>query len=171
MANNNYYQRKSNKKQEDSFEAKLVIGLFKGVWWLITAPFKLMGKKGEGKTSLKPGVRQSQAIDSQAVATRWTDIQTSIGLGGATHFGSAVVAADKLLDYVLKQKGYAGDTMGERLKSAQSDFSGDTYHKVWEAHKLRNQLVHELHGEVLSWQAKEAIGTYEQALREMGVIK
>jgi hypothetical protein len=168
---NNYYQKKSSKKQEDSIEAKIVIGIFKGLWWLITAPFKFMGKKGETKTVVKPGLRESKAIDSQAVATRWTDIQTSIGLGGATHFGSAVVAADKLLDYVLKQKGYAGDTMGERLKSARDDFSQTTYNNVWEAHKLRNQLVHELHGEVLSWQAKEAIGTYEQALREMGVIK
>lgn len=56
---------------------------------------------------------------------------------------SILVEYDKLMDYYLKQKRLPGETMGERLKNARSNFDKDTYNKIWNAHKLRNQLVHE----------------------------
>jgi hypothetical protein len=57
---------------------------------------------------------------------------------------SALIDADKLLDFVLKKKGIKGDTLGERLKSASNLFDRELYNQVWEAHKLRNKLVHEV---------------------------
>lgn len=68
-----------------------------------------------------------------------------------------LIDADKLLDFVLKQKGYRGDTMGERLKSAKGSYSKDVYQKIWEAHKLRNKLVHELDVRVSSKELKDSI--------------
>lgn len=160
---NNYYS-KPKRKKEDPLEVKLLVGIVRGLAWLVMLPF---GKKpGSGSN-----VRKAGALDTQEIGKRWNDIQTSIGLGGATHFGSAVVSADKLLDFVLRHKGYAGDTMGERLKSARDDLSPAVYHNVWQAHKLRNQLVHELQSEVMSYQAKEAISQFEAALRELGALR
>lgn len=57
---------------------------------------------------------------------------------------SAVMEADKLLDYVLKSKRIKGDTLGERLKNAKHLFKTSSYNRVWEAHKLRNRLAHEM---------------------------
>jgi hypothetical protein len=152
------------KPKQDPIEVRIVLGLFRGLWWLITWPFR-----GFSLGQMKG--RKATSLDTQSVAKRWSDIQTSIGLGGTTHFGSAVVAADKLLDHVLKQKGYAGETMGERLKASQDDVSPAVYHNTWQAHKLRNQLVHEIESEVLSYQAKEAISSYEQMLKELGALR
>lgn len=163
MATNNYSSRKKGPKQ-DSVEVRIVLGILRGIVALFSFPFK---KKGDAKPKKAAG----GTIDAQEVARRWGDIQTSIGLGGTTHFGAAIVSADKLLDFVLRQKGYAGETMGERLKGAQEDLSPSLYHKAWQAHKLRNQLVHEVDSEVLSFQAKEAIQDYEAVLREFGALK
>lgn len=161
---NQYGPYKPNRKPKgDPIEVKLVLSLFRGLRWLLLLPF---GMNKGGTRSKKPNT-----VDTQEVAKRWNDIQTSIGLGGTTHFGSAVVSADKLLDYVLRQKGYRGETMGERLRDAQDDFSPAVYSQVWQAHKLRNQLVHEIEGEVLSFQAKEAIQNFERALRELGALR
>lgn len=54
-----------------------------------------------------------------------------------------IIDSDKLLDYAFKMKGFKGETMGDRLKSAKDYFEKDLYNNIWEAHKLRNNLVHE----------------------------
>lgn len=163
MATNHYRPRKT---KSDPVEMQIIIALLRGLKWLILLPFAgLVGKKG-GNGARKPGV-----VNTQEVAKQWSDIQTTVGLGGTSHFAQGVVAADKLLDHVLKQKGYSGDTMGERLKSAADDMSPAVYHNTWQAHKLRNQLVHEVGHEVMSFQVKEAIQQYEHALRELGALR
>ncbi len=166
MATYQYGAQKPNKpsKGKSSRETEIVFSILRGLMLLVLLPFR-------NKKAPTAKTRQAHALDTQEVAKRWSDIQTSIGLGGITHFGSAIVAADKLLDYVLRQKGYSGDTMGERLRSAQDDLPGDIYHKAWQAHKLRNQLVHEVDSEVLGHQAKEAIMQYEQVLRYLGALR
>lgn len=164
MANHSY---KHSKKQQDPIEVRIVVGFLKGLIWLVMLPFKGL----TGTSSAKPGKRKAGAVDIEQVSRQWADIQTSIGLGGATHFGSAVVSADKLLDHVLKQKGYPGETMGERLKASRDDVSPAVYHNIWEAHKLRNRLVHEVDQQVMSYEAKDAIKAFEAMLRELRALK
>ncbi len=80
----------------------------------------------------------------------------------------AIIEADKLLDQVLKSMLIPGETMGERLKMAA--YTYPRIKDIWQAHKLRNQLVHEssfeLHGE-----AHWALNDYEQALRILHVLE
>ena len=57
---------------------------------------------------------------------------------------STVIEADKLLDHTLKLKGLPGETMGERLKEAKTLYPAKLYDQIWEAHKVRNNLVHEV---------------------------
>lgn len=162
MAQGSYPQKKN---KPDSLEVRFILALLRGIIWLIVSPFKFLKKKEVVKQ------RRSAALDTKDIMQRWNDIQTTVGLGGVTHFGSAIVSADKLLDHVLRQKGYAGETMGERLKSAVNDISPAVYHNAWQAHKLRNQLVHEVESQVLSFQAKEALQYYESVLRELGALR
>jgi len=55
-----------------------------------------------------------------------------------------LIEADKLLDHVFKEKRISGDTMGERLKSTKKLYDKKLYNQIWEAHKARNKLVHEI---------------------------
>lgn len=57
---------------------------------------------------------------------------------------SILIDADKLLDNTLKYKRVHGETMGERLKNAKRLFDKQSYNELWEAHKLRNRLVHDM---------------------------
>ena len=73
--------------------------------------------------------------------------------------------ADKLLDFCLEKSGVKGDKMGDRLKNVKDKIVGkeikkgqrvsqsewkkhkkkkELYNKIWEAHKLRNKLAHEI---------------------------
>jgi hypothetical protein len=80
----------------------------------------------------------------------------------------AVVNADKLLDAALKKKGYKGSTMGERLISAKKVLSNRN--SVWEAHKLRNRIVHEDNVRLNEVRVYEALKGFEIALKDVGAL-
>lgn len=56
----------------------------------------------------------------------------------------AVIEADKVVDVVLKRAGVPGETMAERLRKVQKQIQRPIYSGMWEAHKMRNRLVHEV---------------------------
>lgn len=57
---------------------------------------------------------------------------------------STLIEYDKLLDHILKTRKVSGETLGERLKNSRTLFSRAEYNDIWEAHKLRNRVVHEV---------------------------
>ncbi len=86
---------------------------------------------------------------------------------GASGLKNALIEADKLLDYVMIHKGFSGETMGDRLKSGGSRFNN--LNGVWAAHKLRNQIAHEVEHDIVPEQIKNAIAILKSAIQELGV--
>ena len=78
----------------------------------------------------------------------------------------AVMAADNLLDEVLKKKGYSG-SLGEKLKKARPLFSSNN--QLWDAHKLRNRVAHELNASVSANETFQALQSFKKALKDLGV--
>lgn len=105
------------------------------------------------------------AIDQSEIKARWSTIMATSGTG-ASGLKSSLNEADKLLDHVMKQVGYSGDKMAERLKLAGPRFTDQN--AVWRAHKLRNALAHEIGFDLVPSQAKEALRDFEQALKDLG---
>ncbi|KXK12023.1 MAG: hypothetical protein UZ22_OP11002000139 [Microgenomates bacterium OLB23] len=64
--------------------------------------------------------------------------------GRESDIRTALIQLDAILDAVLQQKRVRGNTLGERLKNARNLFDRSTYNAIWEAHKLRNKIVHEI---------------------------
>lgn len=76
----------------------------------------------------------------------------------------SVLDLDKLLDYALSRKGFNG-TVADKLKKAKSRFSN--LDGVWFAHKLRNQIAHELN-DINLLEAKKALAEFKRALNDLG---
>lgn len=114
------------------------------------------------------GAVQLNATDRSLVQSRWQTIENHVAKGGATHFRQAIIEADKLVDYALKQLGVRGDTMGERLRHSEARYSD--YQGLWQAHKLRNRIVHEFDREILSFEAKQNIARFRTALTDLGAL-
>jgi hypothetical protein len=68
-----------------------------------------------------------------------------------------IVELDKVLDECLKERGYAIGTLGERMKIYKGFTNDDA---IWNAHKLRNALVHEMGFTPTNQQANEAVYAY-----------
>ena len=108
--------------------------------------------------------------DKMVVLQKWHEILKMLDAGGPSHFRQAVLESDKLTNFVLGRMQISGETMGQRLKSAGNRFSPKIYQGLWDAHKIRNRLVHEMDNEILNYEAKEAIEKYQAALKDLGVI-
>ena len=78
----------------------------------------------------------------------------------------AIMDADKLLDHVLKKKGYSG-SLGDMLKKAETLFSD--INSVWYAHKVRNRLAHEMAFTVSPQEGQNVLAKFKKAFRDLGV--
>jgi hypothetical protein len=99
---------------------------------------------------------------------RFLAIENKLRKENPTSFSLAVIEADKLLDRALTEAGVPGNTLGERLKKNPNKFS--EINSVWNAHKLRNYIAHEPDADISYTQAKNAIDSFKQALKDLGAI-
>lgn len=101
--------------------------------------------------------------------SRWQKVENLLGARRDSALKQGLIEADKLLDLSLREKGLKGETMGGRLKMAKSLFEANLYQQIWEAHKLRNRLVHD-DDEILSFQIEKAVKVFKKALQRLGFL-
>ncbi|MEY2665686.1 MAG: hypothetical protein RLZZ480_791 [Candidatus Parcubacteria bacterium] len=102
-------------------------------------------------------------------STRLDDVLKHIDSDNPNDWKLAIIEADIILDDLLKQRGYAGSSLGERLKSI-SPTSLASLSDAWEAHKVRNRIAHEGADFVLTKRiAEETISRYRKVFNEFGV--
>ncbi|MFA5413379.1 MAG: hypothetical protein WC348_02470 [Patescibacteria group bacterium] len=107
-------------------------------------------------------------LDKTGIKKRWQEIEKMLDGPGEMNYKLAVMEADKMLDYVLKSMSMSGKDMGERIRFAS--FKYGRLRKVWWAHVLRNQLVHEATFVLDHGMAQRAIKTFRRALEELGAL-
>lgn len=107
-----------------------------------------------------------KVLDPEFVSTHWAEIQAMMKVGGAG-MKNALIEADKLLDYVMIARGFAGEDMGGRLKLNGNKFSD--LNAIWSAHKLRNRYAHEVHIDIVPREVEQAVTSLGQGIRDLGV--
>ena len=107
-------------------------------------------------------------LDVERYRVRWLAIEQSLQRDNEASYHLAIMNADKLVDNALKERGYKGQTMGDRLKSAR----GKLPHRneLWSAHKLRNKIAHEQDVKVGYDQARRALASFKATLKYLGAI-
>ncbi|MFH1671532.1 MAG: hypothetical protein ABH889_02035 [Candidatus Portnoybacteria bacterium] len=100
---------------------------------------------------------------------RWESVLGKLNLEDESAWKLAVIEADKIFDDVLKRIGYAGEDMGERLKQITSAQLANI-EEVWQAHKMRNNIVHDPGYEIGKGQARRAIEIYQKALEHLEAL-
>ena len=100
---------------------------------------------------------------------RWEEITRHLDSVKETEWKFAIIEADKLVEDALKKAGFPGVGLGERLSNISPD-QLQSRNDVWEAHKLRNRIVHEINYFLRYTEAKHAIEQYSRALKELGSI-
>ncbi|MDD3662039.1 MAG: hypothetical protein PHG63_03145 [Candidatus Dojkabacteria bacterium] len=86
--------------------------------------------------------------------------------GDVSRRRDCIIRLDTLLGKSLEYAGVRGETVGDRLKNARGLFDRDRYNQLWEAHKLRNRLVHE-QVEMGSSETERAASVFNYAIRKL----
>jgi len=107
--------------------------------------------------------RRRSGLDPKYYRDKWTKIEQVQKMGEAG-WQVAIIQADKLLDQALKERGFSGETMGDRLKSSHA---GD---KVWAAHKIRNRIAHETDVRLNAIMVNQALRGFKQGLKNVGAL-
>ena len=122
---------------------------------------ELIRAKEHAFASANKGVSQSN---------RLKELYAHIDSDNPSDWKLGLIEADIILDEVLKQKGYAGTSLGERLRSI-SPTTMASLDDAWQAHKVRNQIAHGGPDFVLTHKlAKETTVQYERVFKELGVV-
>lgn len=99
---------------------------------------------------------------------RWERILVLVSSEHPAEWRQAVLEADHLLDLALRERGYPGDSLGERLKHAGGL---RTINDAWSAHRMRNAVAHGGADFILTQRdARSAIEMYRATLTELNVL-
>ncbi len=100
---------------------------------------------------------------------RLKDVHTHIASDHPNDWKLAIIEADIILDQVLKEAGYGGVSLGERLRSI-SPSQLQSLDMAWQAHKVRNQIAHEGADFILTKRiAEETIKQYLAVFNELEI--
>ena len=112
--------------------------------------------------------KSSPKLNIEKYQTKWLAVENSVSRNNSASWQLAIFNADKLVDLALKERRFAGQTMGERMKSAEKVWSNANH--IWGAHKIRNRLAHETDVYLTYETTLRALTAFKQALKDLGAI-
>jgi len=110
---------------------------------------------------IKAGSKKLNFSHQQFIKKQWQNITEENFHNPHT----AILDADKLLGYVLELRGYTG-SVGDQLKKGGGLFG--SIDSVWNAHKFRNRIAHEVGFKISKQEANKALSTFKKALEDLG---
>ncbi len=99
--------------------------------------------------------------------TRWKHVQQRCP--DKEQWPLAIQEADDLLNEALKKKRFKGSGMGERMVSAQKNFTNNDL--VWFGHKLRTKLDTHPETPLTQNDVQKALTGLRQGLKDIGALK
>lgn len=113
--------------------------------------------------------RRAPALRKDDFVVRWRKIKDRVATMKEADYKLAIIEADKLFDELLRRMAHHGKDMGERLSQITPDQLSNI-NAVWESHKARNFLSHDINYHIDFSSAERLIQNYEDAFRELEIL-
>lgn len=113
-------------------------------------------------------------FDQETVAARWKSLEEQlINSPSPAAKRQAVIEADKVLGYVLERLYPKQENLGAGLKLAKENFRDKwrEYDELWFAHKVRNEIVHNVNFEMPAVEVRSTIEKFKKGLQVLGALK
>jgi len=99
----------------------------------------------------------------------WQKVLSRLNKNDEASLHMALIEADNIFDDLLKLMGLPGESMADRLKYL-NPAQVSNIEEIWQAHKLRNQLVHGSEYPIARSEIEFGVRAYEKALKELRFI-
>lgn len=100
---------------------------------------------------------------------QWEAILARFNEGTPASIKLAVIEADKFVDHILRESGFRGEHMADRIEKLSSH-GLQTFERLWRAHKVRSEIVHAVGYEIPESNARQAMEDYEAFLKEVRIL-
>ena len=132
----------------------------------------LITRKSSGMFSVKGGRGRITRADKNNIVRRWKEVKKLVKSGGPSQLAQAILKADKIVDYTLKKLYPRETTNVGQYKKAEEFFKRKRdYNNLWYAHKVRNEIAHNMDFDLPHAQAVKVIYKFEKSLKIIGVLK
>lgn len=114
--------------------------------------------------------KEENTSESVLTNSQWQVVLNHLFSESPSDWKLAIIEADLMLENLLNQLGFKGESLGEKLKSAdQESFKKLT--SAWEVHTIRNKIAHEGASFPISKrEASRVIAIYEDIFSQYGFI-
>lgn len=117
------------------------------------------------------GTAPVNTVQKERVTKRWREIMKKFEASTTNDSRKiAIIEADKMIDTLLKDAGFEGQHMADRLQQLSPE-KVSTLDRLWRAHRLRNQIVHSADFEVSATLAERTMDDYEAFLKEAQMLE
>lgn len=100
----------------------------------------------------------------------WTNIRAKLLSDNESDWRLAIIEADIYLESILRDRGYPGDTLADKLKSTNRN-DLPSLQNAWDAHMVRNRIAHDGQNFTLTQpEARRVLANFEIVFRDLGVI-
>ena len=106
---------------------------------------------------------------AKKVKGSWQRIVERLETNDEAEYKLALIEADEMLNIILNKMGYAGISLGERLKQL-TNATLPNIEEIKRAHQIRNNIIQDPDYQINLETTKEILTIYEQAFRELDVI-
>jgi len=103
---------------------------------------------------------------AKKIFKKWDKITKKLASGEESEYKLAIIEADNLLDDTLGKMEYKGETLEEKLEQLGLIILPNI-EKVYQVHKIRNNVVYDPDYQLTLDQTKEALEIYEKAFRDL----
>ncbi len=100
---------------------------------------------------------------------KWQEILKKLEMPDESSWHLAIIEADKFFDSVMNRLGYSGDNFSERLKQIHTT-EVSNLNDIWQAHRVRNSLSHDVSFTISQDDARRTVGAYERAMKDLDVF-
>jgi hypothetical protein len=126
--------------------------------------------KKEKEHHIAAPVEAAAQLVPAAKNPRWERVRELANTANESDWRLAILEADIMLGDLLKEQGYRGEGVGERLRDA-NPLQFLTLDLAWQAHKVRNDIAHAGEGFHLSQrEANATIDLYRRVFEEFDFI-
>lgn len=108
-------------------------------------------------------------LPKETARKEWAVIEEHFYRGEENDLKIAIIEADKLLEEALREAGIHGISLGDRLKNLKTE-QMPNLDQVWQAHRLRNDIVHQSTFRLKRDPAERALAIYEKTLKQLDLL-
>lgn len=104
------------------------------------------------------------------LASKWQGVVARTATNDESQWKLAIIEADTILDEAIKQLGYKGTTMGDRMKQIKPG-KFPMLEDAWRVHRVRNYIVHDPTYHISAQAASRVFGIYQAIFIRLGIIQ